>query len=394
MKILPYSFFLILVLATALGTASCNKDIVEATRSCTASLPPESGLHPKGHLYQQLLDEYVHRGLPGVTLLVRDGKGTWVGSSGKADIEKNLAMSPCHLSKAASITKMFVAVATLQLVEEGTLQLDEKAAKWLPSEVARNIENAREVTLRQLLNHTSGIYDIIEDNRFYLGIVNHPTKRRSLEELAKFVYGKPAIFSPGESAAYSNTNTLLVSMILEKVTGKDYQQVIRERILDPLELTHTTFISERQLPAITAQGYYDLYNNGTIVNLSNYNTASGYGGMYSTVFDLQTFMDALLVKKTLLNEASLQQMLTFSPIEETGKLLGLGIMKDFLALGENKFAYGHRGRDLAYTADLFFFPNQQTTMALLINYGTDANSALRPVFNQFREALGTLIVTK
>jgi D-alanyl-D-alanine carboxypeptidase len=383
-------FFLLIVCSTT----SCNKEFIHATSACTASSPPAGSTHPKATAYQQLLDTYTKRGLPGISLLIRDANGIWVGSAGKADIDKDIAMSPCHISKAASITKMFVAVATMQLVEEGKLQLDEKITKWLPSSVTGNIENASATTLRQLLNHRTGIYDIIDDNTFYLGIVNHPTKRASLEELAQYVYGKPALFPVGDSAAYSNTNTLLVSMIVEKVTGKAYQQVVRERIITTLQLSNTHFITEGKLPANTAQGYYDLYNNGTIVNLSNYNTASGYGGMYSNVFDLQRFIEALLVEKTLVSPASLEQMLTFSPNIETGKRIGLGTMKDFLSSGESNFAYGHRGRDLAYTADLFYFPNQQTTIAMLLNYGTDANSALRPLFTEFREKLGELIVNQ
>jgi D-alanyl-D-alanine carboxypeptidase len=375
-----------------LNYTSCNTEFIDASTTCAASIPATSLTHPKAAAYQQLLDTYVKRGLPGIVLLISDKEGTWVGSAGKADIEKNIAMSPCHISKAASVTKMFVAAATMQLVEEGTLQLDEKITKWLSSSLTGKIENADEVTLRQLLNHTSGIYDILEDDGFYLAVVNHPTKRRSLEELATFVYSKPSIFSPGDSAAYSNTNILLVSMIIEKVTGKSYEQVIKERIFDPLRLRDTYFIGEGKLPANTAQGYYDLYNNGTIVNVSNYNTASGYGGMYSTVFDLQTFIEALLIEKTLVSSFSLEQMLTFSPIIENGKLLGLGTMKDFLSEGETNFAYGHRGRDLAYTADLFYFPSQHTTMAMLLNYGTDANSRLRDTFYQYREELADIIV--
>lgn len=379
-------------LILAITFTECTSDYIEATTSCTANAYSDSPVHPKAEAYQTLLNKYVMEGLPGIILLIRDENGTWVGAAGKADIEQNVLMSPCHISKAASITKMFVAVATLQLVEEGVLQLDEKITQWLPSSVTDEIENANSVTLRQLLNHTSGIYDIIDDNSFYLDILNNPTKKRSLEELAMFVYGKQAVFTPGDSAAYSNTNTLLVSMIIERITGKAHEQVIRERILDPLSLGNTYYIAYDKLPSNTAQGYFDLYNKGTIVNLSNYYTASGYGGMYSSVFDLQTFIEALFIQQSLLSPASLEQMLQFSPIVENGKLLGTGIFKDFLFLGEENFAYGHRGRDLAYTADLFWFPNQNTTMAMLLNYGTDAESELRSVFDAFRRELGNLIV--
>lgn len=385
MKILHY---LLLTLGTFVGASSCKPEFIEPTQVCETK---SVGIHPKANQYQSLIDKYTKLGLPGLTLLINDPDGLWVGSSGKADIEKNVAMSPCHLSKVASITKTFVAVVALQLVEENILSLDEPVARWLSNDVVDNINNVRHVTLRQLLNHTTGIYDIIDDQNFYLAILNDPTKRRTLDELARFAYGKSALFSPGTKAAYSNTNTLLVSMVLERVTNKPHEQVIRERVFIPLGLQDTYYIDYSTLPVNTAQGYFDLYNNGSILNLSNYNTASGYGGMYSTVFDINVFIDALLIKRTLLTEAMLNEMVKFNPEIENGKLLGTGLFKDFLFLGENKYALGHRGRDLAYTADMFVFPNQQTTMVMFLNYGTDAETSLRKIFYEFRDELGVLI---
>jgi D-alanyl-D-alanine carboxypeptidase len=156
----------ILLILIFCSTSSCNKEFIEATSTCTTTLPPTSNTHPKAGAYQQLLDTYTKRGLPGIFLLIRDQYGTWAGSAGKADIEKNIAMSPCHISKVASITKMFVATATMQLVEEGKLGLDEKINRWLPSSITGNIENASQATLRQLLNHRTGIYDIIDETVF------------------------------------------------------------------------------------------------------------------------------------------------------------------------------------------------------------------------------------
>ncbi|MEK6481416.1 hypothetical protein WJR50_27990 [Catalinimonas sp. 4WD22] len=102
--------------------------------------------------------------------------------------------------------------------------------------------------------------------------------------------------------------------------------------------------------------------------LSNYSTAPEYGGMYSTVFDIQIFMEALLIEKILLSDEMLEQILQSDPRVEKGKLLGAGIFKVFLEIRVNNFAYGHRGRDLAYTADLFRFPNQNIIMAMLLNF--------------------------
>jgi hypothetical protein len=132
------------------------------------------------------------------------------------------------------------------------------------------------------------------------------------------------------------------------------------------------------------------YNNGTILNVTNYNTGSGngYGGVYSNVYDLQRFIEALVRDKTLLQPGSLSQMLTFTnPVDGVNRANGLGIFRDFLERAPHEYAYGHRGRDLGYTADMYWFPEQDITMTYFINYGTDAKSSIKPYFYEFRTAL-------
>jgi D-alanyl-D-alanine carboxypeptidase len=368
--------------------ASCRKVDVQETFACNAPAD-SSAKHPKRAIYQDVIDKYVKLGLPGICVLIRDSSGTWVGSGGMADIDKKIPMQPCHIVKTASLTKIFMATLTMKLVEEGTLQLDEKISKWLPESILGKIENADKCTLRNLLNHTSGIYDVIIDQDFYLAVLNKPDRKWTQEELLKFVYGKPAAFETGTTSGYSNTNTLLVSMIIDKVTGRPHADLLREKILAPLGLNNTYYYWHDDLPLNgVAQGYFDLYNNGEIENLSNYNTGSGcgYTGLYSTVYDLQTFIEALVRNKTLLKPESLNEMLKFADNIESRKYLGMGIFKDFIDgnFKDDEFAYGHRGRDLAYSADMFYFPNQDVTLTLLVNYGTDAESKLRPVFLDFR----------
>jgi CubicO group peptidase (beta-lactamase class C family) len=202
------------------------------------------------------------------------------------------------------------------LVEQGKLGLDDLLSRWLPEQVLDRVANVSECTVRQLLNHTTGIADVIEDNSYYYW--------------------------------------------------------------------HET------LPPNVAQGYFDLYNNGTILNVTHYNTGSGngYGGLYANVFDLQAFIEALVRNNTVLTPAMLDQMLTFTEPEGTTKRAnGPGIFKDFLEGAPDQYAYGRRGRDLGYTADMFWFPEYDCTMVYLLNYGTDAKSALRPYFYEFRKAM-------
>ncbi len=381
------SIFLSLVAAALLIPLSCRKVEIGHSENCQS---PPAATHPKGEKYQAVLDKYTALGLPGISALIRDQHGVWVGASGKADISKNIDMAPCTVSKAASLTKTFIATLVLKLAEEGKLGLDDPLSKWLPEKVLNNLKNARESTIRQLLNHTTGIADVIEDNAFYLAVLNNPPRKWTPEELLEFVYGDAPEFAPGGGVSYSNTNYLLLAMVINRVTGQDHAQVLREKVLDPLGLDQSFYYWHENLPSNIAQGYFDLYNNGTIVNVTNFNTGSGngYGGLYSNVYDLQVFIEALVRDKTLLSANSLEQMLTFGePEGTTNKRIGLGIFKDFLDRAPDQFAYGHRGRDLGYTGDMFWFPNQDYTMVYLINYGTDAKSELRPQFYDFRKAI-------
>ena len=366
---------------------SCQEPVIEPTALCT--VPASTASHPKAEEFQGVITKYLKAGLPGISVLIRDENGIWVGSGGQADIDKGIPMNPCHISKTASITKTFVAVLALKLVEEGKLQLDEKISKWLPEEITANIENAETTTLRNLLNHTSGIFDFSTNEDFYLALLNYPNKKWEAEELLEFSYDKEAEFPTGTTSGYSNTNTVLATMVIEAATGRNHVALLREKIFEPLGLEDSYYYYQEALPAKRmAQGYFDLYNNNTLVNVSSYNTGTGNGlnGLYSTVYDLQKFVDALLRDKTILSQSSLDAMLTFADNVESRKYLGLGVFKDYIDgnFAEDEYAYGHRGRDLGYSADMFYFPNQDITVTLLVNYGTNAKSNLQDIFLDFR----------
>jgi D-alanyl-D-alanine carboxypeptidase len=384
---MKYLHYILIGIVIYTFISGCTMDGIEKTSDCP---DVSQTIHPKSAVYQSVIDKYTKAGLPGIAILVRDKNGLWIGTSGKADIEQNIPMKPCIISKAASTTKTFIGTLTLLLAEEGKLNLDDNIEKWVPQKVIAEVKNAKASTVRMLLNHTSGIADIIDDQGFYLAVLNNPSHNWSSEELIKYVYGDEPIFAAGTDVEYSNTNYLLLAMILDKVTGKNHSIALREKILNPLKLSNSYYFWHDPLPPNTAQGYFDFYNNGTILNLTNYNTGSGngYGGLYTTVYDLQIFIEALVRDKKILTQRSLDQMLTFTKEDESyNRANGLGIFKDFLERPPDQFGYGHRGRDLGYTADMYWFPNQDITMTYLINYGTDAKSELREVFLAFRKEI-------
>ncbi|MFT5168786.1 MAG: D-alanyl-D-alanine carboxypeptidase [Saprospiraceae bacterium] len=387
---------LISILFLGILLIGCKKDEIQPTSNCNIPAWDNSSEHPDGSDFQEILEEYTTKGLPGISILIRNGNGVWAGSSGMADIAKNVPMLPCHVSKIASITKTYIGVLSMILVEETELNLDDPLTKWLDEKYTSKVKNADKATFRQVLNHSSGIADVIDDNKFYLSVLNDPSRFWEPEALLEFVYGDEPSFEVGTSTAYSNTNFLLATMVIEAASGRPHEDLLKEKVLNPLNADNTYYHWHDALPDFVAQGYFDLYNNGTILNISNYNTGSGngYGGIYATVYEMQNFIESLLRDKTLLPQSSLDKMLDFEPlVEGKDRRLGLGIMKDFLERPENEFGIGHRGRDLGYTADCYYFPNQDATLVYLINYGTDAKSELRDVFFEFRDRVVDELMT-
>ena len=384
----------ILILILTLVLFSCKKALVEHTENTGPAipLPDNSAAHPKNTQFKNLIEKYRKQGLPGISLLVKDANGIWFGATGYADIEKNIPFSTTTVSKAASITKLIVGTTVFKMMEDsvntgiGYNALNTKINQWIPRSITDKLPNGNEITLGQCMKHETGIPDVISQDAFYLAVLNNPNKIWEAEELLKYVYGAPE-FKPSDTAIYSNSNTVLVAMVIEAATKKKHLDLIKKYIFTPLGMNNTFYQGRDALPSYTAQGYYDLYNNGSIINVSNLITGSGngYGGMFSNVFDLLKFLDALLINRTLLSSKSLNMMQTWGKPDGVNEY-GYGIMKKFIARGVNA-GIGHSGRDLGYTANMFYFPNKNVSHIFFVNYGTDANSKLKDVFNAFQEEL-------
>ncbi len=372
--------------------SACRKADVQPTRDIECNHLYNSAAHPKNAIFTALIDKYMQLGLPGMSVLIEDSNGVWVGSAGYADIKNKIKFTPCHISKGGSITKIFMGVLFFKLQEEGLINMEEPISKYIDEDVLSKIKYSGEMKIKNLLNHSTGIFDIITSSTFYLAVINNPNKHWEPSELLPYVYGvEPYLLNQASLGApyparYSSTNTLLLAMCIEKATGRKHHELLREKILQPLELNNTFYQGRETIPTHAAQGYYDLHNNGTIVNVSNLITGSGngYTGIFSNVFDYHTFIKALFVNKTILSQTSLDSMLTFIQ-EDDDYWTGYGVVKKFM----NKTAYGigHTGRDLGYVADLFYFPDRNIIMAFCVNYGTDGDSFLKPIFLDFESEL-------
>ena len=387
-----------LLILVMIGLAACKKPQIGETQIIGPSVPWQdtSSIHPKNVQFNTLLDKYKRKGFPGISLLVRDVNGTWIGSRGKADIGNNIDFVPGTVSKAASITKLMIGTLVFKMMEDsantgiGYLALNKKVKDWLPARIMNRLANGDRITLGQCLKHETGIPDIIETDAFSLAVLNEPNKKWKPEELLEFVYDDNALFTEGDTAIYSNTNTILVALVLEAQSGKNHSDLLKQYIINPLGMTNTYYQPHDKLPNSVAQGYFDLYNNNTILNVSNMVTGSGngYGGIYSNLFDLQKFGEALFISNTLLQPQSISIMQTYGK-RDGPNFYGYGLQKSFLNNGLN-YGIGHKGRDVGYTANLFYFPNKGVMHIFFINYGTDGDSRLGDIFFEFQDELITV----
>jgi D-alanyl-D-alanine carboxypeptidase len=388
----------ILVLSIVLLLLSCN--IVD---SLSDQLP--SGYYdtvaptgvdiienPNSDIYQEYLNSYVKQGLPGAIVLIDSPEGLWIGSAGKCDIKRDVKMDPFSISRIGSFTKMFFSVVILKLVDQNLLNLDDKIDQYIPAEMKKNIANADTATIRQILNHTSGIInDSGEINNSLDWIWDSPETFRSLDDCIKTSYGKPAYFAPGEGWHYSNINYHLLSYIIKSVTGEDHWEVLRSEILDVLGLNYTYYYPENIIPVGTARGYCDMYGNGTIYEITDYLTmyTSPAAGIVTTPYDAMLFLKGVFTS-SLLQPSTLEELMdTVAITDEISDInavgYGLGLMAWSTDYG---FAYGHGGQVWGYRSDGFYFPDQNTTIVIFVN---GAYNNIGKIMSEMRDGLPNLI---
>jgi D-alanyl-D-alanine carboxypeptidase len=306
-----------------------------------------SGQPPAG--LQQAADKLVADGVPGVIVMTRRGQQVSDVVAGLADKATGQPMQPQDKVHIGSITKTFVATVVLQLAAEGRLSLNDSVQKWLPGVITGHGYHPAQITIRQLLQQTSGIQDYTSAPGFLTEA--NLAKTWQPQQLVDIAL---RLGPPVHGWLYSDTNYILLGMIIQKVTGQSPITEISRRILVPLGLHDTSFpLTSKQIPAPYAHGYYGSLDATNLVNPSVAWTA---GAMISTVNDVAQFYRALLTGR-LLPPAQERELLTTIPVDDTGELFaehyGLGIYSVKLSCGT---AWGHDGgypggfKTFAYTS--------------------------------------------
>ncbi|MFD6492401.1 serine hydrolase domain-containing protein [Streptomyces sp. NPDC060188] len=259
---------------------------------------------------RRAVEAAVAAGVPGVTAQARDAGGVWKTAAGVGDRATGAARGTDDRFRVGNITDTFVATVLLQMEAEKKLRLDDSVDRYLPGLVSGNGNDGRAITVRRLLNHTSGLFDYVSDPAYgqtYLageGYLRHRYDALTPLSRVKVALAHPPAFQPGVRHWFSNTNDVLAALVVEKVAGRSYEDEVRRRIIEPLGLTATSNPGERTgLPRPSSRGYSRLFadqperiDDVTAVNGSQ---SWGNGDIISSAGDLNRFFGALLRGKLL-----------------------------------------------------------------------------------------------
>jgi D-alanyl-D-alanine carboxypeptidase len=353
-------FFLGLILvATACSSPKSDRD---AREYVSDQVYPDNTLPTQNtEKYQAFLDKYTRAGIPGMVMLVDSPKGFWAGSSGLANIASGIQLQKNAVFQIGSVSKTFLGAAFLRLEASGKLSTADLASSYLDSEIVKRVSNCDSVTIDQLLTHTSGIanYSSSSDVAYFLDQISDTTKRFTpLEILRKYVFDRDPTFSPGSDFRYSNTNYLLLGLILENVSGLTLQEALSDLVFEQVGLNHTSLYSGGSIPTGLAEGYLSFYQ-GTFENVTDLLDTGADGGILSSTLDVLDFAKSIF-QEELLTAAQKTKMLN-SGIEKTSgewiSRYGIGIMSDYR--GE-EVIHWHNGRALGYNYLFAYFPHKNT----------------------------------
>ncbi len=363
----PHSFLRLAVCAAllllALPLASCGRE-PESAPSFSEELQQDMEAKVRDLMEQESIPGAV------VGVWVPD-RGEWVAAFGLADIESGRPMTVDDKVRIASNTKTFTATLVLILADEGLLDLDDRVEEYV-----RGVPYGDEITIRQLLNMTAGIFSFSEDEGFLDAFTSDPLMEMTPQESLDIALAHPPDFPPGQGWHYSDTNYEILGMIAEQVTGNDVEDEIDKRIIEPLGLSHTSFPTTPDMPEGHSRGYV-LQEDGTLTDYTRVSPSVPWAGgaMISNLEDLKIWAKALAGGELLSGEMHAQQ-LDWVEVPELANVegrYGLGIM----SLGG---FLGHNGAIFGYNSTVLYLPEEDATIVVLANKSTNSSQESMLIF--------------
>jgi len=321
------------------------------------------------HKYQQF---------NGAALVAENGKVVYKGAFGMANMEWNIPNTPDTRFRLGSITKQFTAMLTLQLVEQGKIKLDAKISDYLP-DYRKDV--GEKVTIHHLLTHTSGIPSYTGQPGFFENVSRNPYK---VSDFVKKYASGNLEFEPGSKFSYNNSGYFLLGAIIEQVTGKPYEQVLKQNILDPAGMKNTGYDHHDTIIPKRASGYSKTaggYTNALYLDMSIPYAA---GSMYSTVEDLYLWDQALYTDKLL---SAQSKELMYKPFLENYAYGWVVTNASFKQNDQPVQVITHGGGINGFTTTIVRYPKEKNLIVMLDNTGTGyldrlSESIARILYNQ------------
>ncbi|GAA1320146.1 serine hydrolase domain-containing protein [Streptomyces sanglieri] len=337
--------------------------------SSTPSAPPASPsteFPPLTPAVAKQLDRAVRQVMgdarvPGVTVgLWVPGKGSYVRAFGVADKSSGAPMSTGLNMRVGSVTKTFTVTAMLTLVDQGKVGLDDPIGKYV-----KGVPDGDRITLRELAGMRSGLFNYSMDPDFFKALTSDPQRPFTPQELLDYSFKHPLQFQPGEKFEYSNTNAILLGLVVEKASGRPLADYLERNVFEPAGMNHTFLPRTAAFPTPHAQGYTDQTASGRTGNATNWNPSWAWaaGGAISDQRDLRTWA-RVLATGTLLSPATQAERLRTGPsgLPDTGYGLGIFDVHGWV---------GHNGSLPGYESLVVHMPDTKATLVVLLNTDTD-----------------------
>ncbi|MFD9681592.1 serine hydrolase domain-containing protein [Rhodococcus sp. NPDC059969] len=306
-------------------------------------------------------------GIPGAMVGIWGPDGNYVKVAGVSDTATKAPMETDFYHRIGSVTKTFTVTALLQLVDEGKIGLDDPISKYVDG-----VTEGDAISLRQLAGMRSGFVDYTTSEQFVMEYLSDPRRAFTSEELVGYVKDLPLQVRPGTTVDYSNTNTILLGMVIEKVSGSKLSEVIDTKIATPLGMEHTSFPTTNAFPNPHAQGYTNQTLDESVTAATDWNPSWGgaAGAMISSLDDMRIWVPAL-AKGDLLSDDTQKQRLQTVNLSEGDDSSGYG-----LGLFNSGGWIGHNGSLPGYKTVSVYLPEKDTTLVVFINTDIDGETDL------------------
>ncbi|WP_035804887.1 serine hydrolase domain-containing protein [Kitasatospora mediocidica] len=321
---------------------------------------PPHGLDPElvARLDKAIEETRQEAGVPGVTVgLWFPGKGSYIRSTGVADTATGAPMKPDFNMRIGSETKTFTATAVLELVDQGLVGLDDPISRYIDG-----VPDGDNISIRELAEMRSGLFSYSADPDFVHALLSDPTRPFTPQELLAYAFKHDNVFPPGADFQYSNTNYILLGLVVEKITGKPLAEVIHHDVTGPSDMRRTLFPQGAEFPKPHAHGYTNQTLTGEVADTTHWNPSWGWaaGAMISDLHDLHLWAKDVATG-SLLSPATQAEREKFIPVpgfEDAGYGLGLFRTHGWV---------GHNGSLPGYESVTVYLPEQKATMVILIN---------------------------